>query len=375
MADEDGAGVQRIRIRPAGLRGEAGAHDSWAIDPIDPITGELIDDEEMRYRRRIVQEYEEGFTAIDRLYQQSRDAIHQPLADEHGGVIEDAWQLERARTLLRIPIDALGIATTGEDEHERIQRIALQIAHTTGGPIAAKVMQHLYEIANNPPHWRRNEITIRLTDLLDRLGYTRDERGVHRSKNRRTVSKALLALHLTHIGIQRSGGGESIGFIAPLIADLAYATRESVADLTPIEVFEKGLPDRIAVTISKRWYTLRYANGNPVDDYVLLPIDSRPQGSARGRRGVAATPLNRLRQYITSTRERSPSSTLPVTRAVLIERAGITDRNASQATKTLRRNLERLVMEGTLLSFGPDPLPLDGAGRITLVHKDDAPPT
>jgi hypothetical protein len=40
--------------------------------------------------------------------------------------------------------------------------------------------------------------------------------------------------------------------MAPLISRLEYSTRENVADLSPQQVFERGLPDQVTVTIG--WF-------------------------------------------------------------------------------------------------------------------------
>jgi hypothetical protein len=51
----------------------------------------------------------------------------------------------------------------------------------------------------------------------------------------------------------------------------------------------------------------------------------------------------------------------------------ITDRNRSNATKTLVRALDRLSARGILVSYSPQPLPLEPKGLITLVLAEALP--
>ena len=50
------------------------------------------------------------------------------------------------------------------------------------GVFGARVVQLLYEIANDPPYFRHPVISFDTNMMLDRLGLRRDSRGIHRSK-------------------------------------------------------------------------------------------------------------------------------------------------------------------------------------------------
>jgi hypothetical protein len=317
---------------------------------------------------RIRTEHEQGLIAVDPLYHAAREAIHQPLLNERGELVDDAWELRRANsTTLRVLLDQIGDVKCAEMDPTALQQLAVTIARASIGDVAADLMKILYTYANDPPQWRRPEFTVHLSDLLDRMGYARDERGVHRSANRRRLSQALLALHYTHIGIQREEGLEHVGFIAPLLSSLEYRTREPVAHLTPAEVFAQGLPEVITVTINQQWYRLRGADGRPTDEYVLIPRHAPGAIGGRARKGRNLTPMHMLQGYLAACGPHVPDGRIALTRSALLRVAGVTDRNVTNATKTLTRTLERLCAARVLAAYSPQPLPLDPSAYITLV--------
>lgn len=339
--------------------------DAWTIQPLDPKTGQPITPLEAAHRVRARAENEQGLIAIDPLYHAARESIHQPLLDEQGELVDDAWEFRRSdSTTLRVVLDGVNVV---EDDPASLPRLAVTVARAAIGDVAADLMKILYSYANDPPQWRRPEFTVHLTDLLDRMGYARDERGVHRSANRRRLSQALLALHYTHIGIQREDGAEHVGFIAPLLASLEYRTREPVAHLTPAEVFAQGLPEQVTIAINRQWYRLRDADGRPTDEYVLIPRHAPAALGGRARKGRGQTPQHMLQSYIAAHRPHAADGRMELTRSALLNVAGVTDRNVTNATKTLTRTLERLHEAGTLAAYGPQPLPLDPSAYITLV--------
>ena len=76
----------------------------WTIVRIDPMTGELVGNEEETYRQKIREEAKQGLVGVDALYLSVQQAIHQPLIGEQGTVQGDGWFLKRAnRTTLRYP--------------------------------------------------------------------------------------------------------------------------------------------------------------------------------------------------------------------------------------------------------------------------------
>jgi hypothetical protein len=347
---------------------EAAPPEAWSIQPLDPKTGQPITPLEAAYRVRIRTEHEQGLIAVDPLYHAAREAIHQPLLNERGELVDDAWELRRANsTTLRVLLDQIGDVKCAQMDSTALQQLAVTIARASIGDVAADLMKILYTYANDPPQWRRPEFTVHLSDLLDRMGYARDERGVHRSANRRRLSLALLALHYTHIGIQREEGLEHVGFIAPLLSSLEYRTREPVAHLTPAEVFAQGLPEVITVTINQQWYRLRGADGRPTDEYVLIPRHASGAIGGRARKGRNLTPMHMLQGYLAACGPHCPDGRIALTRSALLRVAGVTDRNVTNATKTLTRTLERLCAARILAAYSPQPLPLDPSAYITLV--------
>ena len=156
-----------------------------------------LSEEEVAYRTRILQEAREGFTGVDALYFSTHRSIHQPLTDEQGMLSTEGWVLDRANnTTLRVA------GTEGLDPGA-LERLAITIVRSAINDFAGEVMLQLFALANDPPNWRRPQLHIQLSDLLDRLGFKRDNRGMHYSDSRRKLSITLLALQLTQIGVQQ----------------------------------------------------------------------------------------------------------------------------------------------------------------------------
>jgi hypothetical protein len=338
------------------------AATEWTILKADPLTGELIDAAELAYRHRIRAEAEQGKVGVDSFYLEAQRIIHQPLTDERGLVSGDGWTLERAnRTTLRVAFEE------GPDR-AAVEKMAVAIARLVIDDFAAEVMIQLFTIANDPPNWRRPRVTVRLSNLLNRLGFKPDSRGVHYSEHRRKLSTTLLALSMTHVGVQRSrhGGRKGAeGFISPLIGPISYATDHEVGQLSPFEIFERGLPDIVSVTIAAPWYQgLRDESGAPGTRYSLIP---RPRAEGGRKRGGSRSPVVRvLREYLQRYHQASGERELAITRSKLLEIAGITNRVTGQANTTLSRALDALIAEGLLTAYTPSPLPLDPMDLIVL---------
>ncbi|MDB5056611.1 MAG: hypothetical protein JWO59_83 [Chloroflexi bacterium] len=339
-------------------------HSAWTIVRIDPLSGELITTEEEAYRQQIREEAAQGLVGVDALYLSVQQALHQPLVGEQGTVSGDAWLLKRAnRTTLRVPVPDAGDPTA-------LEEAAITIARAAIDDFAAEVMLQLFAVANDPPNWRRAEFSIRLSDLLDRLGFKRDNRGVHRSDARRRLATTLLALHLTHVGVQRNAqrrGGRAMGFIAPLLSSVGYATQEDVSHLSPIEVFEQGLPEQVAVSINPVWYEgLRRRDGAAGADYALIPRATPRLSAGRPRRGRRSTVVDLLREYLLRCQTATGERQVTVSRQALLEIASIHDRNPRQAGRTLTKALEALRSEGVVGAFKPEPLPLGDVDLVTI---------
>lgn len=330
----------------------------------------MLSEEERRYRGRIRTEAERGFIAVDPLYHAHAQQIHEPLLNERGEFVEDGdWELRRRnKTMLRISFGNIGNGDLSviEPGGQTLEDLGVTIARKAIGEVAADLMQLLYRKANDPPYWRNREIRTTLSALMDDLGYSRDERGAHRSGNRRTLSHTLLALQFTQVGVQRDEDGVSVGTIGSLISGMQYRTRVPVSDLSPVEVFAHGLPEDITITLNSQWYRVRDAAGHPLEGYVLVPRDTPPLLTAGGRKGRRLTPYHRLSAYLTAARAHALSGSVRLTREALLLQSGITDKRRRQATQTLAKALDRLSADGILRDYAPRPLPLDANDMISL---------
>jgi hypothetical protein len=185
------------------------------------------------------------------------------------------------------------------------------------------------------------------------------------------LTRTLLALHLTHIGLQRHPQGRSIGFIAPLLSAVGYATQEDVSHLSPLEVFEQGLPEEIAVAINPVWYEgLRRRDGSAGDDYVLIPRSLPKSSAGRHHPGQRSPVVDLLREYFLRCQSATGEHEIRVSKQALLKIANIRDRNPRQAGRTLARGLVTLRQEGLVHTFRPDPLPL---GQVDIVVVELVP--
>ena len=341
----------------------------WQLQSVDPLTGELLSDEELAYRARILQEAKEGFTGVDALYFSAHRIIHQPLTDEQGLISGDGWKLDRANnTTLRVA-DSEGL------DPGALEKIAVTIVRSAIDDFAAEVMLALFALANDPPNWRRPRLHIQLSDLLDRLGFKRDGRGLHYSDARRKLSTTLLALQLTQIGVQQRAGRKgdaSVGFIAPLLAGITYATQQEVGNLSPVQVFEQGLPDSVTVYINPLWYQgLREPDGSPGRRYTLIPRQEPRPTPGRARGGSRSPALRLVREYVQRCRQAERGSQVAVTKQVLLNVAGITNRRSDKANASLSRVLDALLVEEVIAGYEPNPLPIDVQAIVTLRWRTD----
>jgi len=330
----------------------------------DVITGEPLSPDEMRFRVQIDQESAAGFIAVDNRYARLRLEIHQPIvpSDLPGDDDDGPLTIRRPNTALQLPLNL---------EEPGQQGVVELIRHAVG-EFPARVMHHLYAIANDPPNYRRNKFRVRVSDLLDRLGYARDRRGIHYSANRTKLTRTLYALRLTEISVQGRTTGQgrrskNYGFVANLLSSVGYLTSENVGELTVQGVFERGLPEIIEVTINPQWYEgVRRDDMQPGRSYRLLP---RPPAiePKRGRRGPKPGGTHRgqsrtadlLRAYVQRCKESSQARRVVVERRTLLEHAGITNSNVSMAVTTLKKALERLIAEDTLSAYTIKPSKVD----------------
>ena len=319
-----------------------------AVGDIDVLTGQPLSEVEVEYRLRIHQEG--NFIALDADYAVHRAAIHQPLAeDEYVHIVEDGWSLERPNTALQLPLPIPVREQTSQDS-------VVELLRHFVGEFPARVMHLLFEVANDPPFYRRPDITVSINDVLDRLGYARDSRGVHYSVNRKRLTRTLQALYLTHVELYQRRGRTTNGFTAPLLSALGFSTtNEDARNMSIREVFARGLPDVIRITINPEWYRgVRRIDGRPGSHYQLLPRATiehgvRKRGAPRGRaQARSGRSVDNLRIYVQRCQASTQSRQAEIALPSLLQEAGITNRNQSQAAITLRRALDKLIEEGVL---------------------------
>src|SRR5579871_6144943 len=312
-----------------------------AVGDIDVLTGQPLDAMEVEYRLKIQREFE--YIAVDAEYAAYRAAIHQPLGDdEYGHLNSDGWALERPAAALQLPL-------LPDDRDQGSQEGVVQLIRHFVGDFPARVMHLLFEVANDPPFYRRPDITVSINDLLDRLGYTRDSRGIHYSANRKRLTSTLQALYLTHVELYQRRGRTTNGFSAPLLSFLGFSSTSIDARNMPIrEVFARGLPDVVRLTINSIWYKgVRDGDNRPGAHYQLLPRATveavgRRRAGARTRAARSGRSVDNLRIYVQRCQASTQTRQAAIALSSLLQEAGITNRNASQAAITLRRALDRL---------------------------------
>ncbi len=327
---------------------------------VDVITGEPLSPDEMNFRLQIDKEAAAGFIAVDSTYASLRLEIHQPIVS--GDVLtsdgDAIMMLQRPNTALQLPL-SLNLGEPGQESVVELVRHAV-------GDFPARVMHHLYAIANDPPYYRQRKVRISISNLLDRLGYTRDRRGIHYSVNRKKLTQTLFALHLTRIEVtRRSTRGrraQTTQFSANLLSYIEWRTGEDVGEMNMRTAFERGLPEVMRIEINSQWYEgVRREDKRPGRDYQLLPRPEAPAPS-NGRRGPKPGGTSRghsrtvdlLRAYIQRCKQ-SQAQRVVVERTALLEHAGIMNRNVSMAVNTLKRALTRLVDEETLTAYQVKP--------------------
>jgi hypothetical protein len=322
-----------------------------AVGDIDVLTGQPLSEVEIEFRLQIQQEIE--FIALDAEYAAYRAAIHQPLGDDEFPQPDDeGWSLHRPATALQLPL-------IPSDRDQRSQEGVVELLRHFVGEFPAHVMHLLFEVANDPPFYRRPDITVSINNLLDRLGYTRDSRGIHYSVNRRRLTRTLQALHLTNVELYQRRGKTTKAFSAPLLSAIGFTSADEDVRKMPLrEVFRRGLPDVVQVSINSIWYKgVRDAEGRPGAHYQLLPRLSLPGASRRrGAPGARAAQrsgrsVDNLRLFIQRCQVATQSRVVAVAFSSLLLEAGITNKNTSQAAVTLKRALEKLVQEGVLVGY------------------------
>jgi hypothetical protein len=303
----------------------------------------------------------EQLIAVDKLYASKATEIHSPARDFDVNLGVLTTQKRTIALQFRLPLER-------EDALDNI----LDIIRPYLGTYGARVVQSFYEIANDPPYWRSPVITLDTNDLLDRLGEKRDTRGIHYSRNRARLRDTLNAAHnLEIVGEYTTweNGTQVRKAIRRSVLSLIGATFDAneTSDLTTEDLFLKGLPKTMQVRLN--YYDgVRQPDGTLGNQYVLLPRLAEPKTLPKAN---YATTHERLRQHLLyQLRQTKPDPPeLAITRALAMEKSGITNKNVTRATQTLEKALNRLIEEGTLTGFTP--IPHAAAHTFTIVFAQD----
>ena len=179
----------------------------------------------------------ETLVAVDKVYAAKATEIHSPPA---------AWDFQVGVVSAQKRTVALQMKLPTELPQQTIDNI-IDLIRPFLGAYGARVVHLLYEIANDPPYWRNPLITVETNDLLDRLGLTRDRRGVHYSRNRETLRNVLNAAHgLEIVGEYTTweGGVKVRKAMRKTVLSLIGATFDDgeSSGLSTEELFQRGLP-------------------------------------------------------------------------------------------------------------------------------------
>ena len=219
------------------------------------------------------------------------------------------------------------------------------------GAYGARVVHLLYEIANDPPYWRNPLITVETNDVLDRLGLTRDRRGVHYSRNRETLRNVLNAAHnLEIVGEYTTweGGVKVRKAMRKSVMSLIGASfdPDETSGISTEELFQRGLPKEMQIRLNF-YEGVRRPDGRLGNQYVLMPRLVEPKKLPKAAHS-ATHELLRAYLLFRYRQTRMKSLSLNVTRQTAMEKANITNKNPRQATLTLRKALDKLVANGTI---------------------------
>lgn len=338
---------------------------------------EVIGPEEARLRREIEEDARRGLIAMDTVYSVLRPDIHRLDQDEQG-VVEGGsltFQRKQGKLSLQIPLPGFDSMEAPEQEKREMALVAVtEVARAALGDYAARVMHLLFEVANDYPHWRTPNITFSVNDFLDRLGYARDKRGIHYSKNRRYLMRTLVALNNTIVVAERPVYDKGKHYRAAVREALVTSIRtiysndeEANAGLSTWELFEKGTPgDIIQVSIGQAWYEgVRRRDGTPGNNYTLVPRLGDPRLLANP--GHSRTE-DRIENYLYARYKELKYSKLSIAiqRGTALDKAGVTTKNVTRATQILQKALDKLQSKGVITGYNPRPLPLRPTDSFTV---------
>ena len=348
---------------------------------------EVVSPDEVRLRREIEEDANKGLIAMDTVYMVLRPDIHR--LDSGEGTVENGnWVVRRkgGKVELQIPMPGFedgetALTPRNLDEPTDEALIAVtEVARAALGDYAARVMHLLFEVANDYPNWRTPNITFSVNEFLDRLGYARDKRGIHYSKNRRYLMRALVALQTTQVIAERpfydKGKNYREVVMSPLLAGLrTFYDNDDEANhhLSTWELFEKGVPgDIVHVRIGPEWYEgVRRNDGTKGNNYTLVPRVGDPK--ALTNPGHTRTE-DRLENYLYARYKELKYTKLNVTilRSTALDKAGVTTKNVTRATQILQKALDKLQVKGIITDYNPKPLPLRPTESFVIDLKESA---
>jgi len=324
--------------------------------------------------RRVAARNQVAMIAVDADYANRRTEIHRPpqrtedrridvIGEGHWVVLKQGVQLEGELGEL-LPSDAL-------TEPDALTAAILRLVARIEGPVAERCMHLFYEVADRNGRVPFLE-NLDVNTLLDRLGYSRDERGYHSSSSRRTVRDVIYALSTISVAAERTEWGPDDGpegkrrlFQSPLIIFHGgeYSGRETKG-IPTAKLLEHGLPEKISVSLG--WYQgVRHPDGTPGSNYVLMPPLPLPDELDKGRNAGAA---DRLVQWLYTRyrMNRDSNGDVSVIAGTAYKVAGITTPNTTWARRTLTHALDRLVEQGSILAYSPVPSRRTGSFVVTL---------
>jgi|GEM_PF-5471246 hypothetical protein len=327
-----------------------------------------------RTDRRLAARNQSALIAVDADYANRRTEIHRPplrkedrridvIGEGRWVVLKQGVQLEGELGEL-LPSDALTDA-------DALTAAILRLVARIEGPVAERCMHLFYEVADRNGRVPFLE-NLDVNTLLDRLGYSRDERGYHTSSSRRTVRDVIYALSTIAVAAERTEWGPDDGpegkrrlFQSPLIIFHGgeYSGRETKG-IPTAKLLEHGLPEKISLTLG--WYQgVRRPDGTLGSNYVLMPPLPLPEELDKGRNAGAA---ERLVQWLYTRyrMNRDSNGDVSVIANTAYKVAGITTPNTTWARRTLTHALDRLVEQGSILAYSPVPSRRTGSFVVTL---------
>lgn len=318
-------------------------------------------DQQMQQERERIRK--EGLVAIDKIYAAKAPEIH---------TLSKDWEFRVGVVYSQRNTIGLQLKVPPETTDEIIDNV-IDLIRPYLGAYGARVIQLLYQIANDPPYWRQPVVTVQTNDLLDQLGQKRDERGIHRSKNRERLRDVLNAAHkLEIVGEYTSsedGKQERKAFFHTVLSLIgATYDPDETRDISTLELREKGLPRTVQLRLN--FYDgVRRKNGELGSQYVLMP--RLAEGAKLVKANYARTHELLKQYFLFLYRQDTRTGILQISRQDALAKANITNSNPRQATATLRKALEKLLADGTLERYDSQ-IPVKAEETFEVVLKPDS---